>query len=130
MAEITIEFTGRIQDLNEVSSALFETESFGTGTQKEIPGGGKLTMQSMMLRKAYGIPQYIEVVLSIGGSVAAGIASNYIYVKLIEHQGGNLSIRINRREVHLDKRKITKMIEEQIAIHERNLRDESGGPAR
>jgi len=115
MAEITIEFTGRTQDLNEFSSALFGTDALAAGTQEEIPGGGTITMQSMMLRKAYGIPQYIEIILSVVDSIAAGIAGNYIYIKLIEHNGGNLSIRINRREFHLDKRKITKMIEEEIA---------------
>jgi hypothetical protein len=114
MAEITIEFTGQTRDLNEFSFALFETEALGAGTQKEIPGGGTLTMQPMMVRKAYGIPQYIEVVLSIGGSVTAGIVSNYIYDKLKKQKGENLSIRINRREVDFDKRKITKMIEEEI----------------
>jgi len=118
MAEITIEFAGRTQELNDFSSALFETKGLGAGTQKEIPGGGTITMQSMIMRKAYGIPQYIEIVLSAGGSVAAGVSSNYIYDKFKKHKGENLSIRINRREVHSDKGKIAKMIGEEIKIQE------------
>jgi hypothetical protein len=116
MAEITIEFTGRTQDLNEFSSALFGTETLGAGTHKEITGGGTITMRQMMVRKAYGIPQYIEIVLSVGGSIGAGIASNYIYDKLKKHNGENLSIRINRHEVEFDRGKITKMINEEMAI--------------
>jgi hypothetical protein len=121
MAKITIEFTGPIHDLNELSSALFETEELGAGTRKEIVGGGTLTMQPMMVRKAYGIPQYIEVVLSIGGSVAAGIVSDYICDKMKKYKGEKLIIRINRHEVHLDKGKITQMIGKEVALHERAL---------
>lgn len=130
MAEITIEFTGRTQDLNEFSFALFETEAPGAGTHKEITGGGTITMQSVVVRKAYGIPQYIEIVLSVGGSIGAGIASNYIYDKLKKHNGENLSIRINRHEVEFDRGKITKKIEEELKLHERRCRAESGGPVR
>jgi hypothetical protein len=44
MAEITIEFTGQKEDIDEFTEALFEKDSVGTGTQKEIPGGGTITM--------------------------------------------------------------------------------------
>jgi hypothetical protein len=114
MAEITMEFTGRPQDLNDFISALFETDALGAGTQKEIPGGGTITMRSMMMRKGYGIPQYIEIVLSTGDNIAAEIASNYIYDKLKMHKGENLNIRINRRVVLCKRRNITRMIEEEI----------------
>jgi hypothetical protein len=40
MAEITIEFTAQREDIDELSEALFETDSIGTGTMKETPGGG------------------------------------------------------------------------------------------
>lgn len=115
MAEITIEFTGQTRDLNEFGSALFEIEALGSGTQKEIPGGGRLTMQPMIKHKAYGIPQYIEIVLSTGDCVTARIASNYIYSKLRDRQGENLSIRINRRAVQFDKGKITSMIRNELS---------------
>ena len=114
MAEITMEFTGRIQDLNDFGSALFEADELGAATQKVIPGGDTITMRPMMVRKAYGIPQYIEIILSIGSSMAAGLAGNYIYDRLKKRRGETLSIRINRRAVRLDKVNITKMIEEEI----------------
>jgi hypothetical protein len=71
MAELTMEFTGRIQHQNDCIFALFEADALGTVTQKEIPGGGTLTMRPMMVRKAYGIPQYIEIILSIGSSIGS-----------------------------------------------------------
>jgi hypothetical protein len=114
MAEITMEFTGRIKDLNDFSFAMFEADALGAATQKEIPGGGTITMRPMMARKAYGIPQYIEIILSIGSSMAAGLAGDYIYDRLTKPQGETLRIRINRREVQLNKVSITKMIEEEI----------------
>ncbi|MGB7169075.1 MAG: hypothetical protein WA374_18380 [Acidobacteriaceae bacterium] len=79
MAEITVEFTGQSQDLTDLSFALFETAVAEAGTQKEILVAGTLTMQPFIKHKAYGIPQYIEIVLSTKDSVAAGIVSNYIY---------------------------------------------------
>jgi hypothetical protein len=116
MAEITIEFTGQVQDLHEVGFALFETEALQAGTQKEIPGAGTLTMQPMMVRKAYGIPQFIEVVLSIGSSDAAEIASNYIYGKLKKHKAETINIRINRHVMLFNNRNITKMINKEILV--------------
>lgn len=114
MVEITIEFTGPAQDLNDFSSALFETDAVKAGTEKEISGGGRLTMRSMMMRKGYGIPQYIEIVLSVDG-VAAGIASDYIYDTLVKHRHENVTVRINRREVCINRRKFATMISAEIA---------------
>jgi hypothetical protein len=126
MAEITIEFNGEARALSEFSFALFETEVLGARTQKEIADGGTITMQQMMARKAYGIPQFIEVVLSTVSGAAAGVASDYICEKLKKHKGGYLTIRINRRAVTFDKGKINKMIAEEMATHRRHYRGESG----
>jgi hypothetical protein len=114
MAELTMEFTGRIQDLNDCIFALFEADALGAATQKEIPGGGTLTMRPMMVRKAYGIPQYIEIILSIGSSIAAGLASNYIYDRVTKHKIENLTMRINRRGVSINRLKIATMINAEI----------------
>jgi predicted ester cyclase len=86
----------------------------GQERKREIPDGGILTLQPMVARKAYGIPQFIEVVLSVGGSVAGGIAGNYIYDRLKHHKGEYVGIRINRRNVQFDKGRITRMINEEI----------------
>jgi hypothetical protein len=115
MAEITIEFTGQTRDLNEFSVALFETEVLGAGTRKEIVGGGTITMQQMMMRRGYGIPQFIEIVLSTRDSVAAGIATNYIYETLTKHKSEDLTVRINRRGVSINRQKVATMINAEIA---------------
>ena len=116
MVKVTLEFTGQARDINEFGFALFEAESLGQGSQKEIPGGGTLTMGPMIVRKAHGIPQVITVLLSVGTSVGAGIASNYIYDKLKEHGGEKLTITINRREARFEGGEIKTIIEEEIKI--------------
>src|SRR5580698_7460454 len=82
MDEITLEFTGQGKDINDFSFALFDVDRLGAGAQKEIPGGGTLTMGPMMMQKAAGIPKVIEVLLTIGGSIGVNLASNHIYDKL------------------------------------------------
>jgi hypothetical protein len=115
MAEITIEFTGPAQELNDFSSALFETDAPGAGAQKEVPDGGTITMRLMMTRKGYGIPQFIEVVLSASDNIIAGNTGDYIYHKLKNRKSENLSIRINRQVIRIDKVRIAKMINQQFA---------------
>ena len=116
MAEVLITFTGQAQDINDFSFDLFETQSLGGGSQKEIPGGGTLIAQPMMVRKAFGIPRVFEVVLSVGGGVALNVVSSYIYDKLRSHKGGEITITINRHEVHLDRSEIKRIIEEEVKI--------------
>jgi hypothetical protein len=116
MAEIEIAFTGQKADINEFGDKLFELDSVNTGTQKDIPAGGTITMGRMLMRKAVGAPQVIYILLSLGRDVAAGVAGSYIYDKWKSHKGGQLSMTINRREVNLDKGEITRVIEEEIKI--------------
>ena len=81
-----------------------------------LPEGAKLVAQPMIVRKSFGIPRVFEVVLSVGGGIALNVASSYIYDKLKAHKDSNISIAINRREVHFDRAEITKVIEEEITI--------------
>ena len=60
MAEITIEFTGQMQDMNEFIDSLFESDTVNTGTEKEIPGGGTIRLGRMLVRKAFGAPQVVS----------------------------------------------------------------------
>jgi hypothetical protein len=66
------------------------------------------------MRRAYGIPQFIEIVLSTGDVTAAEIASNYIYDALIKHKREHLTVRINRQAVSINRRKIATMIHSEI----------------
>ena len=116
MAEITIEFTGQKEDIDEFCEALFETDSVGTGTQKEIPGGATITMGRALLRKSLGIPRAVEIVLSVGKDLAVGVVATYLYDKLKAHKGEKPHMTIDYREIHLDKGEITKIIEEEIKL--------------
>lgn len=121
MDEITLEFKGPGIDINDFTFALFEADRLGAGTQKVVPGGAVLTMQPMIVRKAHGIPQVITIVLSVGGSIAINMVSNYIYDKLKKHRGENLEMTVNRREVKFNnKGEIAKVIEEELTIKRRN----------
>jgi hypothetical protein len=117
MEKITLGFIGDGRTINDFSFALFEASSLGASSQKEIPGGARLTMQPMIVRKAEGIPQVITIILSCGGTVALGVVSNYIYDKLKNHSDEHLKMTINRREVkYNNKGEIAKILEEEIKI--------------
>ena len=114
MAEIVFTFTGQTQDIDDFTDDLFERDSVGTGTQREIPGGGTITMGRMLIRKGADFPRVMEVVLSLGRDVTVGIVAAYLYDKLKGRKDKIQSMTINRREVHLEKGEITKVIEEEI----------------
>ncbi len=118
MAEITIEFTGQREDLDEFSYALFETDSIGSGTTKEIPGGGTITIGRALLRKSVDAPRVIEIVLSYGKDISAGFVAAYIYDKLKAHKGEKLCMSIEYQETHFDKGEITKIIDAEIKLNE------------
>lgn len=120
MAEITIEFTGQKEDIDEFTEALFEKDSVGTGTQKEIPGGGTITMGGALLRKSVGAPRVIEIVLSIGRDLSIGVAGAYIYDKLKAHKGEKPRMTIEYREIHLDKGEIPALLSERVESHSCN----------
>jgi hypothetical protein len=115
MTDIRIAFMGQGKDLNEFSSDLFETDSFGEGTKKDIPGG-TITMLPMTVEKSAEISRVIEVVLSVGRDVSVGVVAAYIYEKLRAQPRGSIHMMIKRREVHQNQSEITKVIEEIIEI--------------
>jgi hypothetical protein len=116
MAELAIEFSGPREEMDAFLETLFETDSVEMGTDKEILGGGKLTMGGVMMRKSVGAPHAVEVMLTIAGSVAVNIASSYIYDKLKSHKGDKPKMIIEYREIHIDKGEITKIIEEEVKL--------------
>ena len=116
MAELAIEFSGPREEMDAFLKTLFETDSIEMGTEKEMPGGGKLTMGGEMMRKSVGAPHAVEVMLTIAGSVAVNIASSYIYDKLKSHKGDKPKMIIEYREIHIDKGEITKLIEKEVKL--------------
>jgi hypothetical protein len=120
MAKITMTFTGQKEDINELIDNLFESSTAGTRSEKELPEGVTITHGRMLMRKALGIPQALEIIISAVGTVAANVASSYIYDKLKRHKGGKVEMIINRREVHLHEGEITRVIQEEIMISDRD----------
>jgi hypothetical protein len=86
------------------------------GTEKEISGGGTLTMGGTLMRKSVGAPHAVEVILSLGRDLAVGVAGAYLYDKLKGHKGEKPRVMIEYREIHLDKGEITKIIEEETKL--------------
>ena len=93
---------------------LTETSSFSAGQQKSIPGGATVTFKGMSVRKAFDVPNTIELVISFGKSaIAVGLAVKWLYDKI---KGRATVIRIDRREIQIEEGKIKRIIEEKIQI--------------
>lgn len=71
MRKIEIAFACGKQDLNQFLFDLFEAESFGAGTQKEIPdSGATLELEPMTLVKSAGGDYVVNIVMSLATGVA------------------------------------------------------------
>ena len=77
------------------------------------PGNAKLTYKGTTIRLAEGLPKIINLVVTFGSGVAAGVVSNWIYDKL-KHK--TEKIVINRKEIHLDEGELKRVLEETIRI--------------
>lgn len=78
-----------------------------------IPGNATLTYKGTTIHLAEGLPEIINFVVMFGGSVAANVVANWFYDKFINRVE---KIVINRKEVHLNKDEITRVLEETIKI--------------
>jgi hypothetical protein len=119
MAEIEISFGGETRYLNELLFDILETNSVQDGTTKEIPGGASLTLRPMEMRKVAAYPAIITMALSFGVGVGSSLVAAYIYNKLQKHRGKEIRSLINRREIHITKSGLVKIIEEQIEREEK-----------
>ena len=77
----------------------------------EVPGGAKLTFHGLLVRKAFGIPETIEAILTFGGGVASGLVASWLYEKI---KGRATSLRIDEIEVRIDKGEIERIIRRTI----------------
>ena len=78
-----------------------------------IDVNAKLTYRGTTVRLSDGLPEIINLTLTFGGGVAAGIVANWLYEKF---KGRTVKIVINKREINLDKEQIKNVVEETIRI--------------
>jgi hypothetical protein len=79
----------------------------GSGSVTSIPGDATLTLKTMLMRKAFGLPETLELVLTFGSGVAGGVVANWLYGKL---KGRNATLRIEEREVEIEEGEIRRVI--------------------
>ncbi len=109
-------YDGRLDfDLFEIS----ENTTLSVGDQKALPGGFTMTSEGLIIRKAFGFPETVTLVITFTGGFASNIAinllSSWLYDKL---KGRAETLRIDRREIHIEKGEITRIIEETIRREE------------
>jgi hypothetical protein len=92
---------------NKLAFDLVNSTTVGPGTSASVPGPATLTISEMHMRKAFGIPETLDVVLSFGTGVASGVLANWIYDKL---RNRAVTLRIEETEVDLDAGEITRII--------------------
>lgn len=97
---------------------LYGSNSLTWGEPKEVPGGATITLIPVLERRS-GITQdaapAIEFILSITGTVALSVLSNYIYDKL-KSSKYSVKASINRRITEIDAGEIKRIIEEEIRV--------------
>ena len=86
-------------------------KQIGSGTVATIPGEATLTLRSMFVRKAFGAPETLELLLSFGSGVASGVVANWLYGKL---KGRNVKLRIEEQEIEIDEGEIKRIISRTI----------------
>ena len=84
-----------------------------TQPSAEMPEGMSVQELESRAYKAVGVPETITLAVSVPLSVGASLAANWLYDKL---RGRADRIRIDRREITLDKGEITKILEEKLDI--------------
>lgn len=86
-------------------------KSVGRGTSVEVPGDARLEVEGILKRKAFGIPETLELALTLGSGVATGVVANWLWAKL---NGRASRLRIERTEIELDEGVIRRVLHEKI----------------
>lgn len=89
--------------------------SLTAGTKVEVPGNAILTLNNIIVRKAFGVPTTLEFIVTFTGGVSAGIVANWLYEKI---KGRASKIRIERTELQIKKGEIERIIVEKIKKNE------------
>ena len=77
-------------------------------------GIGEVSLNPRAALKSFGSPDAVDFTLKILAGISSGVVAKWLWEKL---HGKTISrLRINRREIQLDKGEITRIIEETLDI--------------
>lgn len=80
---------------------------------KDIPEGVSVSHPAVIITRGFGVePTPINIAIAFGLATSSKIVASWIYDKICKCKSNKKTI--NRREIHLDKGLITKIIEESI----------------
>ena len=89
------------------------TNSLKVGVTAALPGDATLIHNGLMVRKAFGIPETLQLIVDVSISVNCGLVANWLYEKLKSRPVERLTI--NRRVVTtVTKEQIQQVLEEEI----------------
>ncbi len=94
---------------------LMESTSLQAGISTDIPGGARLTFETTHIRKAFGIPETLQLALTFGTGVASGMVANWLFQKLNRRA---TKLRIDRTEIEIEEGAIRRVIETRVEMRE------------
>ena len=83
----------------------------GPGAKAAISDDVTVTLGSMSIRKGFGVPETITLVVEFTSGVGASLVAAWLYNKL---RGRSEKVRIERTEIQLDEGQIKRIITEKI----------------
>lgn len=86
-------------------------DSFSSYNEIKIPGDVKITSHTLAIKKAFGMPETLELIISFSIGIASGVVASWIYEKL---KGRAKALYIDRTKVEIRKGDIEKIIIEKI----------------
>jgi hypothetical protein len=121
MTHIKMKLSGDPRSVIRSGIAIYGSNSLSYGTPKDLPGGASITLEPALERRSHfthDAAPVFEFVLSVGGTVALSVVSNYIYEKLRPHKE-SVKLTISRRITEIDAGYIERTIEEEIDYERR-----------
>jgi len=88
--------------------------SASIGDTINVPENANLTYNLCMDCKSAEVPEYLKFVLNFGEGFLGGLFANWLYDKLKKSENKIKSLKINKKEVRIDKNEIRRIIEESI----------------
>ena len=82
-------------------------KQIGAGSKTSVPGNAELVMKSMLMRKAFGLSETLELVLSFSSGVASSLVASWLYEKLRNRP--NTTLRIEEQQIELEEGQIRRV---------------------